>query len=226
MYYDNKSTFYVKQYGPAVLILIVAVVLIGSGIYIYISKGNSTTPAETEVIVASDKLEDESKTQEQVKPEEQAPVQEPVKEQEIAKEEILTALPEEYSNLKALERTSEFKVEKVLDNHKVRVIIPNTNKKMDISLIGVNFNNSVSDIITKMQEELKDKTIKLAFDEVKVDNNNIYAYIYINDTLYNAKLLEKGLATFQEEPKNKSLATELKQSQTFAKQTVAGIWAK
>lgn len=226
MYYDNKSTFYVRQYGPAVLILVIAVVLIGSGIYIYVSRGSETTPAEAEVIVASDKLEDETKKEEQVKTEEQTPVQESVQEQEIAKEEILTDLPIEYSNLKTLERTSEVKVETVLDNYKVRVIIPNTNKKMDISLIGVNFNNSVSDIITKMQEELKDKTIKLAFDEVKVDNNNIYAYIYINDNLYNAKLLEKGFATFQEEPKNKSLATELKQSQTYAKQTVAGIWAK
>lgn len=226
MYYDNKSTFYVKQYGPAVLILIIAVVLIGSGIYIYVSKGNSTTPAEAEVIVASDKLEDESKTEEQEKTIEQTSVQESVQEQEVAKEEILTSLPEEYSNLKALERTSEFKIETVLDNYKVRVIIPNTSKKLDISLIGVNFNHSVSDIITKMQEELKDKTIKLAFDEVKVDNNNICAYIYINDTLYNAKILENGLATFQEEPKNKSLATNLKQSQTYAKQMNLGIWAE
>ncbi len=220
MYYDNKSTFYVKQYGPAVLILIIAVVLIGSGIYIYVSKG-TTTPKEAEVIVASDKLEEEKNE------ESKEQINDTSKETtEVIKEEIITELPEDYYNLKTLERTSELKVEKVLDNHKVRVIIPNTNKKMDISLIGVNFNNSVSDIIAKMQEDLNGKNVKIAFDDVKVDNTNIYAYIYINDTLYNAKILEKGLATFQEEPKNKSLVTNLKQSQAYAKQMCVGIWAE
>jgi len=34
MYYENKRTFYIKQYGPAALILLVALVLIGTGIYL------------------------------------------------------------------------------------------------------------------------------------------------------------------------------------------------
>lgn len=214
MYYDNKSTFYIKQYGPAVLILVIAVVLIGSGIYIYVSNSGTKTPNQ-EVIVASDKLENEEKLEEPK-----------VEQAEEKKEEILTSLPEEYSNLKSLEKTTEFKVEKVLDNKKVRVVIPNTNKKFDITLIGINFNNSISEIVTKMQEDLKDKNVKLAFDTVKVDNSQIYAYIYINNELYNAKILENGYATFQEEPKNKSLNTDLKQSQTFAKQQSVGIWAE
>ena len=221
MYYDNKSTFYVKQYGPAVLILIISFVLIGSGIYIYLSKSNNSATPDKEVIVASDSLEDETKTNNEVVEEKKEEVK-----QEVVQEEILTELPEEYSNLKVLEKSSELKVEKVLDSNKVRVNIPNTNKKFDITLIGINFNNSVTDVTKKMQEDLKDKTIKLAFDEVKVDNSQIFAYIYIDGNLYNAKILEKGYATFQEEPKNKSLATELKQSQTYAKQLRNGIWAE
>lgn len=227
MYYDNKSTFYIKQYGPAVLILVIAVVLIGSGIYIYVSNSGTNTPTQ-EIVVASDKLENEEKLEEP-KTEQVEEKKEEVKQetkQEEQKEEILTSLPEEYSNLKVLEKTTEFKVEKVLDNKKVRVIIPNTNKKFDVTLIGINFNNSISEIITKMQEDLKDKKVKLAFDNVKVDNSQIYAYIYINNELYNAKILENGYATFQEEPKNKSLNTDLKQSQTFAKQQSVGIWAE
>lgn len=218
MYYDNKSTFYIKQYGPAVLILVIAVVLIGSGIYIYVSNSGTKTPSH-EVIVASDKLENEEKLDEnQVETEKQ-------EEQEV-KEEILTTIPDEYSNLKSLEKTNELKVEKVLDNKKVRVIIPNTNKKFDVTLIGINFNNTIPEIITKMQEDLKDKNVKLAFDTVKVDNSQIFAYIYINNELYNGKILEEGYATFQEEPKNKSLNTDLKQSQTFAKQQCFGVWAE
>lgn len=34
MYYENKRTFYLKQYGPAVILLFVALILIGTGIYI------------------------------------------------------------------------------------------------------------------------------------------------------------------------------------------------
>ena len=231
MYYDNKSTFYIKQYGPAVLILVIAVVLIGSGIYIYVSNSGTKTPNH-EVIVASDKLENEEKLDEnQVETEKQEEkkdeaVQEPKQEEQEVKEEILTALPDEYSNLKSLEKTNELKVEKVLDNKKVRVIIPNTNKKFDVTLIGINFNNTIPEIITKMQEDLKDKNVKLAFDTVKVDNSQIFAYIYINNELYNGKILEEGYATFQEEPKNKSLNTDLKQSQTFAKQQCVGVWAE
>ena len=225
MYYDNKSTFYVKQYGPAVLILILSFVLIGSGIYIYISNSSTSKTPDKEIIVASDKLEDETKFEENSVVQENTVTEEkveaPVKEQE----EILTELPQEYSNLKELEKSSELIFDKVLDSNQIRVTIPNTLKKFDVTLIGVNFNNCISDVITKMQEDLKDKKVKLAFDSVKVDNSKIYAYIYINDELYNAKLLENGYATFQEEPKNKSLSTELKQSQTFAKQLSAGIWA-
>lgn len=225
MYYDNKSTFYVKQYGPAILILIVSFVLIGSGIYIYISNSSTSKTPDKEIIVASDKLEDEEKLESNVTNEENVVIEEKKEEPVLIQEEILTELPQEYSNLKELEKSTAVKFDKVLDSKQIRVTIPNTSKKFDVTLIGVNFNNAISDVITKIQDDLKDKNIKLAFDTVKVDNSQIYAYIYINDELYNAKVLENGYATFQEEPKNKSLSTELKQSQTFAKQLCAGIWA-
>ena len=37
MYYDNKSTFYIKQYGPAVFTIVVSLVLVLGGLYIYLS---------------------------------------------------------------------------------------------------------------------------------------------------------------------------------------------
>lgn len=225
MYYDNKSTFYVKQYGPAVLILILSFVLIGSGIYIYVNQSSTSKTPDQEIIIASDKLEDETKIEEDEIVQEQLVTEEIKEEVVVEQEEILSELPQEYSNLKELEKSSDFTFDKVLDSKQIRLTIPNTSKKIDVTLIGVNFNNSISDVITKMENDLKEKTIKLSFDKVKVDNSKIYAYIYINDELYNAKILENGYATFQEEPKNKSLSTELKQSQTFAKQLSAGIWA-
>ena len=222
MYYKSKSTFYVKQYGPAALILLISFVLIGSGIYIYMSKGKTSATQNKEVIVASDNLKSEDSVSDSNTDE----VKEDKNEEKVeTNEEVITKLPDKYSKLKSLEKTSEFNIDKVLDSKKIRVSIPDTSKKMDVTLIGVNFNNSESDVVSKMQEDLKDKKINLAFDEVKEDSSNIYAYVYLNNELYNAKILEKGLATFQEEPKNKALATELKQSQTYAKQMATGIWA-
>ena len=43
MYYNNKSTFYVKQYGPTVLIIVISVLLIFVGVYAYLSSTKLNT---------------------------------------------------------------------------------------------------------------------------------------------------------------------------------------
>jgi len=59
MYYENKRTFYIKQYGPAALILLIALVLIGTGIYIAVKPdankihANNTNNTPTEVITTN-----------------------------------------------------------------------------------------------------------------------------------------------------------------------------
>ena len=35
MYYDSKSSFYVKQYGPKVFIIVFSLLLVSAGLYIY-----------------------------------------------------------------------------------------------------------------------------------------------------------------------------------------------
>lgn len=59
MYYENKRTFYIKQYGPAALILLIALVLIGTGIYLGLkpednkliaNNGNTDNNTPTEVM--------------------------------------------------------------------------------------------------------------------------------------------------------------------------------
>lgn len=59
MYYENKRTFYIKQYGPAALMLLIALVLIGTGIYIAVKPNennlhaSNTNNAPTEVITTN-----------------------------------------------------------------------------------------------------------------------------------------------------------------------------
>lgn len=46
MYYENKRSFYIKQYGPATIIILISIVLIGTGIFMSIksmNKGDNTT---------------------------------------------------------------------------------------------------------------------------------------------------------------------------------------
>lgn len=45
MYYENKRTFYLKQYGPAVILLFVALILIGTGIYIAVKPDSNNEVA-------------------------------------------------------------------------------------------------------------------------------------------------------------------------------------
>ncbi|MBR5227304.1 MAG: thermonuclease family protein [Clostridia bacterium] len=63
MYYENKRTFYLKQYGPVALILVVALILIGSGIYIALKpEGNGLSANNNPIDVNSYKLSEEAYT--------------------------------------------------------------------------------------------------------------------------------------------------------------------
>ncbi len=217
MYYDNKSSFYIRQYGPAILVLLLSFALIGSGIYIYISS-NKNTPNK-EVILASDNLKDEQQI-ENVENNTNNEVEVEVKDEPQKDNSII---PADYENLKLLEKTDSVKVQAILDNGNIKVITSNS-KEINVTLIGINFSNTIPDIISKMKSDLEGKNIKLAFDNVKVDNLTVFAYIYINDKLYNETILENGYAALKEEKTNTSLYNNLKQSQAYAKQTLAGIW--
>lgn len=50
MYYENKKVFYIKQYGPAALIIVISLVLIFSGIYLSLN-GNTIPKEEVAVVV-------------------------------------------------------------------------------------------------------------------------------------------------------------------------------
>lgn len=199
MYYENKQSFYIKQYGPKVFIMVFSVFIIGLGVYIYLSNTNQNTSTSKDVVVATENQKEENSS-------------------------INTSsLPDSLETLRPLQKTAVAKLESVTSNGTVIVNIENSN--IEVSLIGVDFRSSSSDISVKMTEDLKDKEIKLAFDKEKTDKNEIDAYIYIDDTLYNAQIIEKGYGTFKKENKNTKLQDDLTQAQAYAKQNQLGIWS-
>lgn len=201
MYYDGKRDFYIKQYGPKVLLAVCSVLLVACGTFIYLSTTSTANKTSGEVVVASENLKDEKK--------------------------IATGLPEELSKLNVLEKSNTYTVDSVTDNGEVIVNVGE--QQLKVVLIGDNIPKKSDELKSKISEDLKGKEIKLAFDEQKTekkDNSKVYAYIYINDTLYNATLLENGSVTLKDEKTNKKLLSELTQAQAYAKQNALGVWAK
>ena len=201
MYYDGKRDFYIKQYGPKVLLAVCSVLLVACGTFIYLSTTSTANKTSGEVVVASENLKDEKK--------------------------IATGLPEELSKLNVLEKSNTYTVDSVTDNGEVIVNVGE--QQLKVVLIGDNIPKKSDELNSKISEDLKGKEIKLAFDEQKTekkDNSKVYAYIYINDILYNATLLENGSVTLKDEKTNKKLLSELTQAQAYAKQNALGVWAK
>ena len=56
--------------------------------------------------------------------------------------------------------------------------------------------------------------------------SQLYAYVYIDNTLYNESLLENGKAKLKQDTSNITLISDLKQAQAYAKQLSKGVWAK
>ena len=73
---------------------------------------------------------------------------------------------------------------------------------------------------------LQNKNVKIAFDQEKMIGSQLYAYVYIDNTLYNESLLENGKAKLKQDTSNITLISDLKQAQAYAKQLSKGVWAK
>lgn len=207
MYYDNKRSFYIKQYGPKVFLAVFSVCVIGLGAYIYLSSMNPNAKvnepnADTKVVAAGSTATEE-----------------------VSDISVDTSgeLPKTLGTLRPLQKTAAAKIDSVNSDGSVVVNIENT--KITVYLIGVDFKSSSSDVSEKMNEELKDKEIKLSFDKEKTVKNQIFAYLYVGDTFYNASIIEKGYATVKREKDNVKLESELISAQAYAKQTQVGIWS-
>ncbi|MEG0872831.1 MAG: thermonuclease family protein [Clostridia bacterium] len=220
MYYDNKRSFYIKQYGPKVLVIGLSIFLVGIGTYIYIVSSTPKTPSKDQIVVASDNLKDENQK------ETTAPKDRKIKETPTYKDDgsaPTSNIPKTLESLRPLQKTPIGTVESVTSTGVLVVSIEA--EKINVNLLGADFKSSPSDVADIISKDLKGKEIKLAFDKEKKDKNGINAYVYIDDTLYNVVIIEKGYATLKKDKNNTKLIKELTQAQAYAKQTEAGLWA-
>lgn len=211
MYYDNKSTFYIKQYGPAVLVGICSIVLIGSGLFIYF-KNTSTNPLKIET---SKQVNNKNTV---VKPaSENVETEALINDKKTESNEI-----NYFENLKTLEKSKELNVKNVSDSGYITV--ETDNQTIEISLIGIDLNSVNKAAISKIKEDLLNKKVKVVFDTKRIEENKTYAYIYKNDSLYNETLLKSGLVTLRRERENVSLMGKLTKAQEYARENSIGVW--
>ena len=249
MYYDNKSTFYIKQYGPAAFTIALSLVLVVGGLYIYLSSNKNNNPQDTLV------AKNDTQSEQQV---EQSNSLQDVKEDNVSNStpnvveekkdvnininqnvsnttnasevkssvnindvKITNVLSAELRALNKLEKSKELTVVGVDDNK--NIIINANDKNYKASLIGIDYKKSGLDIKDKLNSDLANKKVTIAFDNVKVQDNTLCVYLYVDGNLYNQKLLKDGLAILNVEKANTSLLNELVNAQKQAKTNNIGI---
>lgn len=191
MYYENKRSFYIKQYGPPVLAILISIVLITGGLYIAtISLENGLNKKEIASLVNDSSVD------------------------------ISNTMPESLAKLNAFTKSEEYKVHAISNDGGI-VIETSKNEYYKVNLIGINSSASLKE---KMEEDLVNKKITIEFDNSKLEKNNSYAYIYINDTLYNKELLKNGYATLRVERNNVDKLDILLEAETEARDAKLGVW--
>ncbi len=248
MYYDNKSTFYIKQYGPAVFTIVISLVLVLGGLYIYLSSNRNNKPQDTLVaknnaqdvqlveqnnnIEQTNSLQEVELKKEEVKQEETKQVETNSNESNTNEEKninindiaITNILSSELRTLNKLEKSKEVTVLGIDDDKNIILNISDKNYKA--SLIGIDYKKSKSDIKDIINNDLINKKVTIAFDNVKIQDNTLCIYLYLDGNLYNQHLLKDGLAILKVEKANTSLLNELVNAQKQAKSNNIGIWQK
>jgi len=198
MYYNGKTDFYFRQYVLPIIALVISVGLISTGVYIYWAS-NTNNAEKQNLVTAGNEPADETII-------------------EISKDE------DELNNLPCLQLSEVGKITEIKENGKV--IFKYNEKNYELTLIGIDTENAIEKLINVLKNDLLNKDVKIAFDNNKTDGINTFAYIYLDDELYNEYLLECGIAALKNEQINTTYISDLKQAQAFAKQLDNGIWAK
>ena len=190
--------FYFEQYGTKIVVGIICLIIIASGLFLYIkiNKPQQNTPVisgsndtNTEVNVTNDE----------------------------------SILPENLKALKVGEKTT-VKVATVNDKGILTLIVGE--KRIEAKMIGTDFTTMMPDAVYSLDQDLSGKYVDISFDENKVSNGYAMIYIYSeNASLYNAKLLKEGKIILDSSISKKALEyNKLAESQAYAKQTLAGVW--
>lgn len=196
MYYENKRSFYIRQYGPPVIAIMISIVLIAGGLFI-----------------ATKSLENDLNKEQ---------IANLVKDTDTSVD-ISSTMPESLVKLKAFTKSEEYKVYAISNDGGI-VIETSKNEYFKINLIGVESSNKYTSLKEKMEEDLLNQKIKIEFDNSKLDKNKAYAYVYLNNELYNTKLLKNGYAVLRVERKNVDKLDLLLQAETDARKAAVGVW--
>ena len=198
MYYDNKLGFYIKQYGTQIVVGIICLIIVSSGLFVYFKINNKTQSNSTNLTGSE------------------------VNNVETNVAEDDSILPEELRTLKAGEKIT-VKVASV-DNDGVLVLLTDSHR-INAKLIGADFSEVMPDTVYFINDALQGKYVNISFDEAKVSNGYAMIYVYQEDKLYNAQILQEGKLTLDSSVSRKALEyTNLAESQAYAKQTLAGVW--
>ncbi|MDD2627328.1 MAG: thermonuclease family protein [Clostridia bacterium] len=212
MYYEDKKKFYLKQYGPAVIIVIISLMLITGGIYLttkYVDKSENDLLA-----IKNDNKKDNNQKEKETDKETIKEVKSVTTEKDI---------PSDLNKLEAHKKSKEYTVYSV--NSEGTVTLDLGNKKyFKVNLIGIEYSIKYPNLKDFMQKDLKNKKVKVEFDNNKEENNETYVYLYLNDELYNSKILKNGCATLRVERNNISKLATLLEAEKDAKKANLGIW--
>lgn len=227
MYYNNKSSFYINQYGSKVAITTLSILLVISLSFIYymidinpnftidIASNENVEEDEQENSLFPQSEENEEKIEEDI-------IIPTVSQTESLKDDV-TKTTEYFDNLSAETFSETCTVTSITDYNKIT--IETSTSKIEARLIGVSITyTDKDDYISKLKEDLLNKEVKIVFDVEKKTDGIYNVYLYVSDSLYNADILESGLATLESERTNIALTQTLGEAQAYARENDNGVW--
>lgn len=227
MYYNNKSSFYINQYGSKVAITTLSILLVISLSFIYYMIDINPNFA---IDIASNKNVEENEQENSLFPqgeESEEKIEEdiiiPTVSQSEALKDDVDKTTEYFDNLSAETFSETCTVTSITDYNKIT--IETSTSKIEARLIGVSITyTDKDDYISKLKEDLLNKEVKIVFDVEKKTDGIYNVYLYVSDSLYNADILESGLATLESERTNIALTQTLGEAQAYARENDNGVW--
>jgi len=125
-----------------------------------------------------------------------------------------------------------WRVVKVYDGDTIKLANGEKVRYIGIDTPEMNYNNPPAEYFAEESKKFNErlvggKIVRLEFDEEKRDKyNRLLAYVYIEETFVNAKLIEEGLAKLLTILPNIKHADEFLRLQRRAKEEKRGLWAR
>ncbi len=245
MYYKNRTTFYLRNFGSKILIIAILAVIFLFGTYSYINAAHITPKSmmasvkeNTEIkIEKADNKVVETAKKENVNKEtttETKKVEDKKKQALDNKDVKLRYTSSKNVLLKDLKQnkvSGAVKVVEVIDTNKI-VVEDMDSTKYTVNLIGVTgldetkySREGIIANINNLNNMLKSNFVQIEFDKNRQGaDDSINAYVYFNKGLLNADLLAQGYCDIKVENENTNRIGDLLLALKKAKSNKVGIW--